>query len=224
MRQWPTPTATNTVGVTVVTHNGGHFGVGGDVEWEAAGGLEVQRRSFNDTIRDSKKPVIAAVRGYLIGASHHIAYTCDFTIAGESAIFGQNGPRVGSPASGFLVAYTAHIVGQKQGREIWMRCRQYTAQEALHMGLCNVVVQDKQVEAEVERWCDEMLDLVPYCLAGVRQSFEGVDMPLHYTDNFFRMIEPNYFRKPDIGEAQKAFFEKRAPNFWTEELVSKRNL
>ena len=213
----------NSVGVTVLTHNGPHFGVGGDVSWE----VEMERGSFrvsDDVIRESKKPVIAAVRGYLIGGSHHMAYTCDFTIAGESAIFGQNGPRVGAPASGFVVAYSAHVVGQKLAREIWMRCRQYTAQEALHMGLCNVVVQDRLVDAEVERWCDELLDLVPYCLAGIRQSFEGVDMPLRYTDNFFDMISPNYMSSPEREEAGLAFFEKRSANFWTEEMVSKRNL
>ena len=138
----------NSVGVVVLTRNGPHFGVRGDVEWEAAGGLENifttggiggMKRAYHD----SKKPIICAVRGYLIGASHHMAYSCDFPIAGERAIFGQNGPRIGSPIAGHLVASTAHIVGQKRGREIWMRCRQYTAQETLQMGLCNVVVHDR---------------------------------------------------------------------------------
>lgn len=216
--------ADNTIGVIVLSQTGPHFGVGGDMQWEAEGGLRGAIPNFDGAIKGAKKPVVAAVRGYCIGGHNHMAYTCDFTIAGESAIFGQTGPRVGSPASGFTVASSAHVVGQKRGRELWMRCRQFTAQEALAMGLCNVVVQDRLIDREVERWCDEILDLVPYCLAAVKQSFEAVDMPLHYSGNFLNMIEPNFHDRPEVKEAQRAFFEQRKPNFWQDEMVAQRRL
>lgn len=206
------------VGVIVITHNGPHFGVGGDL----TGGLNSAMALVDPTLKQCVKPVIAAVRGYVIGASNHMAYTCDFTIAGESAVFGQNGPRVGSPATGYLVANSAHVVGMKRARELWMRCRQLTAQEALEAGLCNVVVQDRLVEVEVERWCDELLDLVPACLAGVKQSFEAVDMPLQYSGNFLGMLEPDFLHQPELREAIGAFLERRKPNFWTEEMVARR--
>lgn len=214
----------NSIGVIVISTTGPHFGVGGDMEWEAEGGLRDAVPPFDPTIKASLKPVIAAVRGYTIGGHHHMAYTCDFTIAGESTIFGQTGPRVGSPASGFTVASSAHVVGQKRGRELWMRCRQFTAQEALAMGLCNVVVQDRLIDAEVEQWCDEILDLVPYCLAAIKQSFEAIDIPLHYSGNFLNMIEPRFHDQPEIKEAQRAFFEQRKPNFWTKEMIANRSL
>jgi naphthoate synthase len=213
------------IGVIVVSHTGQHFGVGGDV----AGLGENVRKSAGmggitpDTIiKRCLKPVIAVVRGYVIGMHHHMAYHCDFTIAGESAVFGQNGPRVGSPASGFLVASSAHVVGMKRARELWIRCRQLTAQEALERGLCNVVVQDRLLDAETERWCDDLLDRVPICLAAVKQSFEAVDAPLHYSDNFLSMIETDFGNRPEIREAGQSFFEKRPPNFWTDEMIASR--
>jgi len=207
-----------------LTHRGPHFGVGGDL----AGGLGpdpgavLAMTQLDPTIKSCLKPVIAAVRGYVIGASNHMAYTCDITIAGESTVFGQNGPRIGSPAGGYMLANSAHIVGMKRARELWLRCRQLTAQEALEAGLCNAVVQDRLVDAEVEKWCDELLDLVPTCLAVAKQSFEAVDTPLQYSDRFASMIAPDFFAQPEIREAMQAFLERRKPNYWSEELIARR--
>lgn len=208
-----------TVGVIVITHSGPHFGVGGDLSGSS---FSPAMSQVDPTIKRCRKPVIAAVRGYSIGASNHMAYTCDFTIAGESAIFGQNGPRIGSPATGYMMASSAHVMGMKRAREMWLRCRFLTAQEALEAGLCNTVVQDRLVDAEVEKWCDDLLDLVPICVAAGKQSFEAVDMPLQYSGNFLNMMEPNFWGNPENWEAIQAYQEKRKPNFWTEEMIKRR--
>jgi 2-ketocyclohexanecarboxyl-CoA hydrolase len=113
-------------------------------------------------------------------------------------------------------------MGMKRAREMWLRCRLLTAQEALEAGLCNVVVQDRLVDAEVERWCDDLLDLVPTCIAAGKQSFEAVDMPLQYSGNFLHIMEPNFWGNPETWEALNAFYERRQPNFWTEEMIAQR--
>ncbi len=87
------------------------FSSGGDVKWEKEGGLKdrhvgVNSRAVHEAIRHCGKPVIAVVKGYVIGMGNHLAYFCDVTIAADNAIFGQIGPRVGSPAEGWLVAYS----------------------------------------------------------------------------------------------------------------------
>ena len=53
--------------------------------------------SFMDLVQHIPKPVIAMVDGYAIGSGNILAYTCDFTVASARSIFGQTGPRVGSP-------------------------------------------------------------------------------------------------------------------------------
>ena len=83
-------------------------------------------------------------------------------------------------------------------------------------------MQDRFVDAEVDKWCDDLLDLVPTCLAAGKQSFEAVDMPLQYSGNFLHMMAPDFWGHPEAWEAIRAFHEKRRPNFWTEELIARR--
>ena len=209
-----------TVGVVVLTGAGDKaFSAGGDVEWEGTGALgRIFRRQPlppNVSVRRCRKPLIAAVKGYCIGGANHLAYTCDFTIAAENAIFGQNGPRVGSPADGYLVAYLTRVVGAKKAREIWMLCRRYKAQQALEMGLVNTVVPLDKLDEEVDKWCDEILSLSPGCIEVLKASF---DMDIEYMAGNFGLLSglmyPQWFDGDEFNEGPKAFMEKRAPNFW----------
>lgn len=77
------------------------------------------------------------VNGYVIGGGHVLQVVSDLSIASENAIFGQTGPKVSSFDAGFGASYLARVVGQKKAREIWVLCRQYSAAEALEMGLVN---------------------------------------------------------------------------------------
>ena len=209
------------IGVVVYTGAGNHFGVGGDMEWEADGGLEdegggmAMPSNFDAAIQNCLKPVIAAVNGYCIGGHNHLAYHCDFTIATDNAIFGQNGPRVASPAHGHLVASSAYVLGMKKAKEMWMLCRQYTAQQAFEMGLANVVVPEEKLEAEVDKWCEELLSLSPSCLQIVKQSFNAVGHEITWTtDKILAFLAPDFFDRAEVKEAHDAFFNKRTPNFW----------
>ena len=97
--------------------------------------LELQRQ-----IRTLPKAVIARVAGYAIGGGHVLHLVCDLTIAADNAEFGQTGPKVGSFDAGYGATLLARVVGHKKAREVWVLCRQYSAQQALEMGLVNAVV------------------------------------------------------------------------------------
>ena len=166
------------VGVIVLTGAGDRaFSSGGDVNWEKQGGLarrhvETSPRAVHEAIRHAGKPVIAAVKGYALGMGNHLAYYCDLTIAADNAIFGQNGPRVGSPAEGYPVALLQRVVGAKKAREMWMLCRRYTAEQAREMGLVNEVVPLEQLGEAVDRWCQELLQVSPGCLEILKAAFD----------------------------------------------------
>ena len=204
------------VGVIVMTGVGDRaFSAGGDVHWEASGGLEGHDWHLGQEIVDCPKPVIARVSGYAIGGGHHLAYFCDFTIAADHSIFGPNGPRVGSPAGGYVVSHLASIVGHKRAREIWMLCRRYNAKQALDWGLINAAVPVAELDAEVARWCDELLALSPTVLRTVKASFRN-HMQSYMDKNVsdvLRKVSPNYFETGEQQEGANAFLEKRKPDF-----------
>ncbi|HEY8638589.1 MAG TPA: enoyl-CoA hydratase-related protein [Solirubrobacteraceae bacterium] len=212
------------VGIAVLTGAGDRaFCAGGDMNWEKEGGIEELRHSeenvVNDlyaAIRDCLKPVIAKVRGWCIGGGNHLAYNCDLTIASADAKFGQNGPRVGSPASGAMVSYLTRVVGVKRAKEMWLVCRRYSAQEMLAWGLVNSVVPGELLDAEVQRWCDDMLALSPTVLKVLKKSFDDEWAPLRErqgSDDFLEQINPGFFESGEQMEGATAFLDKRRPDF-----------
>lgn len=217
------------IGVIIVAGAGRNFGAGGNVEWERWGLREAiyNRYPHNRLIRQSRKPVIAAVQGYCIGAHNHMAYCCDFTIAADDATFGQAGPKVSSPADGFFVPYLVKVVGAKRAREMWMLCRRYTAQQALEMGLVNTVVPRDQLDDEVDRWCEELLSVSPGCLEILKATFDQEMDGYPEMGTISAQLYPDWFDMPEGKEGGAAFTEKRPPRFWSlreRERQMRRNL
>lgn len=140
------------IGVVVLTGAGNKaFCVGGDAK--ATGTNTVYSRGFitiHDTLlnlmRKIQQPIIAQVNGYAMGGGCVLQTFCDLAIASETAIFGQTGPRVGSFDAAHGAGYLGRLVGERKAREMWYLCHQYTAQEALQMGLVNKVVSPDKLE------------------------------------------------------------------------------
>lgn len=164
-------------------------------------------------IRSLPKPVIAMVAGYAIGGGHVLHIVCDLTIAADNARFGQVGPKVGSFDGGIGSSYLARIVGQKKAREIWFLCRQYSAQEALQMGLVNCVVPLQELESETVNWCRKILEHSPLALrclkAGLNADCDGQVGLLDLAGNATLL----YYMTEEAQEGKNAFLEKRQPNF-----------
>jgi naphthoate synthase len=209
------------VGVVVLTGAGDKaFCSGGDQKERDAGGysggkpgIGLDVASLHSVIRNIPKPVIAMVNGYAIGGGHVLHVLCDLSIAADTAIFGQTGPRVGSVDPGFGTAYLARLVGEKKAREIWYLCRQYTAPEALQMGLVNKVVPPGQLRAEVEQWCRELMEKSPTALKLAKYSFNADSDHIHgITEMGFSALEL-YYQTPEAQEGRNAFIEKRKPEF-----------
>ena len=208
--------ADRSVGVVVLTGAGERaFSAGGDVEWEVQGGLKGYDWNLGADIVACSKPVIARVNGYAIGGGHHLAYFCDFTIASDNSIFGQNGPRVASPAGGYVVSHLASIIGHKRAREMWMLCRRYTAADMLEWGLVNAVVPASQLDEEVRKWADELLALSPTALKTVKSSFRDHMLPYmgKNVSDVLAEVAPGFFETGEQEEGGRAFLEKRKPDF-----------
>jgi naphthoate synthase len=170
--------------------------------------LELQRY-----IRSMPKPVIALVAGYAIGGGHVLHVVCDLTLAAENGVFGQTGPQVGSFDGGFGASFLADMVGQKKAREIWYLCRQYTAQEALEMGMVNKVVPVERLEAQGWQWAQEILDKSPLAIRLLKSSFNAALDGQAGLQELAGNATLLFYMTEQAKEAKDAFLEKRPPNF-----------
>lgn len=209
------------VGVIILTGQGEKaFCSGGDQRVRGDAGYKdsqgIHRLNVLDLQRDIRacpKPVLAMVAGYAIGGGHVLHVVCDLTIAADNAIFGQTGPKVGSFDGGFGSSYLARMVGQKKAREIWYLCRQYSAQEALDMGMVNAVVPYEELEETTVQWCREILQHSPLALRCLKSALNadcdgqaGLQELAGNATLLFYMTEEGQ-------EGRDAYLAKRKPDF-----------
>ena len=184
-----------------------------DGQYDGRGTVGLPVEELQSIIRDVPKPVIARVQGYAIGGGNVLATICDLTIASEKAIFGQVGPKMGSVDPGFGTAYLARVVGEKKAREIWYLCRRYTAAEALAMGLVNKVVPHELLDAEIDKWCAEIVERSPTAIAIAKRSFNADSDNIKGISGMGMQALSMYYASDESKEGVKAFQEKRKPDF-----------
>jgi naphthoate synthase len=182
-----------------------------DVAKQGVGRLDVG--DLHVQIRRLPKPVVAMVAGFAVGGGHILHLVCDLTIAGDNAVFGQSGPRVGSFDGGFGASLLARNVGVKKAKEIWFLSRLYDAKEALDMGLVNAVFPVADLGRETVAWCREMAALSPLSLRLLKSSFNadedgitGIQQLSHDATLLFYMSEEGQ-------EGRNAYQEGRSPDF-----------
>jgi naphthoate synthase len=211
-----------TIGVVILTGegplafcSGGDQNVRGDSGYVASG-ASVGRFHVTDLhvqMRRMPKPIVAMVAGYAVGGGQVLHVVCDLTIAADNARFGQTGPKVGSFDGGFGAGLLANIVGPKKAKEIWFLCRQYSAEEALDMGLVNRVVPLEELEEETVAWCREMLQLSPFSLRLLKASFNAAEDGLSGIQQLAHDANLLFYGSEEAQEGRDAYREKRRPDF-----------
>ncbi|MDQ5944888.1 MAG: naphthoate synthase [Pseudomonadota bacterium] len=211
----------NEVGVIILTGEGPDaFCSGGDQTVRGAEGYideggtpHLNVLDLQMQIRRLPKPVVAMVAGYAIGGGHVLHLVCDLTIAADNARFGQTGPRVGSFDAGLGAGLLARSVGMKKAKEIWFLCRQYSAQQALDMGLVNTVVPLELLEEETVQWCREMLQHSPMALRMLKAGFNADTDGLAGIQELAGNATGLFYQTAEGQEGRNAWLEKRAPVF-----------
>ena len=210
------------IGVIILTGEGEKaFCSGGDqrirgsagYEDSETGHLRLNILDFQREIRTCPKPVVAMVAGYAIGGGHVLHVMCDLTIAADNAIFGQTGPKVGSFDGGYGSSYLARMVGQKKAREIWFLCRQYTAQQALEMGMVNTVVPLEKLEEETLQWSREMLQHSPMALRCLKSALNADCDGQAGLQELAGNATMLFYMSEEGQEGRNAYLEKRKPDF-----------
>ena len=180
-------------------------------------GTEVQPKlrvlDLQIQMRRCPKPIIAVVEGYAVGGGHILHMVADLTLAGENAIFGQTGPRMGSFDAGYGSTHMARLIGQKRAREFWFLCRYYDAKEAYDMGLINAYYPTTDLEGRVAQWVRRIImnspTAIACCKAALNADEDGGAGIMQMGGELTRM----FYMSKESQEGRDAFLEKRAPKF-----------
>jgi len=171
--------------------------------------LEVQR-----LIRFMPKIVIAVVPGWAAGGGHSLHVVCDLTLASkEHAKFKQTDPDVASFDSGYGSAYLARMVGQKRAREIFFLGFDYSADDALAMGMVNASIPHAELEQTALSWAQTINEKSPTAMRMLKYGFNMIDDGLVGQQMFAGEATRLAYGTEEAREGRDAFVEKRAKDF-----------
>lgn len=175
--------ADETTSVVVLRGNGRAFCVGYDL---GGGGNEAWWRDalkFHQRLSTSlelelapwymRKPVLASVQGYALGAGCELAMFCDLTIAADDTRFGEPETRHSQAGPGFVMPW---IIGFKKARELLYLGDMIDAQTALDLGMVNRVVPREQLAEATEKFARRLALIAPEALAATKLAINrGAD-------------------------------------------------
>ena len=207
-----------TTRAVVLTGNEKSFAAGADIkEMAEAGTIEMLQRGVHRlwrAIAGCPKPVIAAVSGYALGGGCELAMTCDIIVAGESARFGQPEVNIGIIPGGGGTQRLTRAVGKYKAMKYILTGEQFSAKEALDMGLVSEVVPDPEVEGRAIDLARQIAVLPPLAIQLAKEAvLAGMEAPLSSALALETKSLQILFSSQDQKEGMRAFIEKRRPKF-----------
>ncbi|MEE8397033.1 MAG: enoyl-CoA hydratase [bacterium] len=168
----------------------------------------------NRTLTTFAKPTIAMIDGYCIGGGCAIAIACDLRIASPKSTFGIPAAKLGLGYAYANVRKLVDLVGPSFAKEIFFTARQFSAAEALGMGLINRVAEEGGLQAQVEETAHTIGANAPLTIRAVKASVAEAlrDPDDRDVERVERMVA-DCFTSEDYQEGRKAFMEKRPPEF-----------
>jgi len=160
------------------------------------------------------KPVVAALRGYCFGVGLELALACDFRLAADDLQLGFPEVTIGMiPGSGGTQRL-ARLVGLGRAKDIVMRGRRVSAEEALALGLVTEVVAPDALDDAVRALVDDLARHSPLALAMAKrvlnQAYEGpLAQGLELEGLAYGLLRQTH----DFREGVESFVEKRPPEF-----------
>jgi enoyl-CoA hydratase/carnithine racemase len=167
-----------------------------------------------EALRHVGKPTIAMIRGFCIGGGVSVALSCDLRIAAEGSRFGVPAAKLGLGYEFGGVRKLVEVVGPAYAKEIFYTARQFSAEEALAMGLINRLVPAADLEARVRECAETIAANAPLTIASIKTLIDQVLRDESERDMALcRQVVERCFDSDDYVEGRTAFLDKRKPNF-----------
>jgi enoyl-CoA hydratase/carnithine racemase len=210
-----------TVRVAIITGTGKYFQAGGDMNRfltlktlaDARAFVEMAQ-GFMDAIAALPYPTIAAINGYALGGGLEIALACDVRVASGNAILGLPEARYGILAGAGGTQRLARLVGPGRAKLIMFTGRQFTATEALALGLVEQVVPPEDLLESTMALARAMAANSPIAVRHIKQCVDqGLDLPLDRALALERDLWAGLIPYGDYLEGVQAWLERRAPEY-----------
>jgi enoyl-CoA hydratase/carnithine racemase len=165
-------------------------------------------------LQETLKPTVAMISGYCIGGGVGTALACDMRIAAEGAKFGIPAARLGLGYAYDGIKRLVDLVGPAYAREIFFTARQFSAEEALRMGLVNQVVPAAELAAYVDNYCAMIAANAPLTVHAAKIAIrEALKDEAARDLALCKRLVDECFASTDYAEGRTAFMEKRKPVF-----------
>lgn len=211
--------ADTNIGAIVITGSAKAFAAGADIaamaDWSY---MDVYQSGFItrnwETIRQVRKPVLAAVAGFAMGGGCELALACDIIVAAESAKFALPEIKLAMLPGAGGTQRLPRAIGKAKAMDMCLSARTLDAQEADRYGLVSRVVHDAELLdhtlALAERIAGFSLPALMAVKAAVNRAWES---PLSEGILFERHALYERFASADAHEGMHAFLAKRPPDF-----------
>jgi enoyl-CoA hydratase len=168
-----------------------------------------------EALTSLSKPLLAMIHGYCVGGGVSIAITCDMRIAADDAQFGVPAARLGLGYHYHGMEKLMSLVGPAYTKEIFFTARtDFSAQDALRMGLVNQVVPKAELERFTRDYALRISRNAPLTLRSAKATVEQLLRPAGQRDlAMLDRLIAECFNSQDYQEGVKAFSEKRRPQF-----------
>jgi enoyl-CoA hydratase len=165
-------------------------------------------------LRESRKPVIAAVNGFCMAGGMETLLCCDLVVAAEDALMGDQHATFGLlPAVGGAQGLI-RTLGMMRAKEMMFTGGRYTAQQLQEWGLVNKVVPPEHLHEAVEELVSHLAQRSPAGLARMKQmANDEAEMPWEAATRYELALTFGHFFTGDVQEGMQAFIEKRKPSF-----------
>ena len=168
----------------------------------------------NTAVYEFPRPTIAMIRGYCIGGGVGLALCCDMRICSDNSKFGVPAAKLGLGYGFTGIKKLVDVVGPSFAKEIFYTARQFTASEALAMGLVNRMLPEGELEKYVKDYADTISGNAPMTVDAVKFIVGEVVKPESKRDlKKAADLVAACFASKDYIEGRKAFMEKRKPAF-----------
>ncbi|GAA3115596.1 enoyl-CoA hydratase/isomerase family protein [Streptosporangium carneum] len=196
------------------------FAAGADVK-EMADMPYAEMALYSATLQDCftavariGKPVVAAVTGYALGGGCELALCADIRIAGESAKLGQPEILLGIIPGAGGTQRLPRLIGPAKAKDLIFTGRQVTAEEALRIGLVDLVVPDADVHAEALAYAARFAGGPALALRAAKQAVDrGLESDLDTGLEIERLQFSARFATEDARIGMRAFTEKSQAKF-----------